>query len=182
MEEIDYSKYSLRELYEARSNVNRDVYPRNAEMIDHWIGVREGHSPLEESPKLVASKPAQPKTSAIPPTIEKQQDFQWLQFYFSPKGRITRAEWWLGGLPIGSAIVILEYFLFKKAPIISIFLFVALLYPKFILHIKRSHDRGFYGWFALMLFLPIVFLWPMIELGFIKGNVGKNKFGDDPLQ
>ena len=60
MADVDYSDYSLKELYEAQRNVNRESYPRNAELIDHWILIREGKLP-EGTP------PPPPKPVESPP-------------------------------------------------------------------------------------------------------------------
>lgn len=46
----------------------------------------------------------------------------------------------------------------------------------------RCHDRGKSGSFAWLLFVPILFLWPIVELLFLRGTVGPNKYGDDPLK
>ena len=48
--------------------------------------------------------------------------------------------------------------------------------------IGRCHDRGKSGSFAWLLFVPILFLWPIVELLFLRGTVGPNKYGDDPLK
>ncbi|GHU87403.1 hypothetical protein AGMMS49941_10860 [Deferribacterales bacterium] len=48
--------------------------------------------------------------------------------------------------------------------------------------IKRCHDRNRSGWFILLFLVPIVNLWAIIELGFLRGTVGDNKYGCDPLQ
>jgi uncharacterized membrane protein YhaH (DUF805 family) len=33
----------------------------------------------------------------------------------------------------------------------------------------------------LLNLVPILNIWPAIELGFFKGTTGENRFGDDPL-
>lgn len=35
------------------------------------------------------------------------------------------------------------------------------------------------GWFALLYGVPIVNIWPLMELGFLKGTVGENRLGSD---
>ena len=47
--------------------------------------------------------------------------------------------------------------------------------------IKRCHDRGRSGWFVLLYFVPILCLWPMIELMFFRGTIGDNEYGKDRL-
>jgi uncharacterized membrane protein YhaH (DUF805 family) len=43
--------------------------------------------------------------------------------------------------------------------------------------VKRCHDRNRSGWFLLIGWLPIMNLWLFIELGFLAGTVGPNRFG-----
>jgi uncharacterized membrane protein YhaH (DUF805 family) len=47
--------------------------------------------------------------------------------------------------------------------------------------IKRSHDRDRSGWFILLFLVPLLNLWPLIELLFLRGTIGSNRFGPDPV-
>lgn len=47
--------------------------------------------------------------------------------------------------------------------------------------IKRLHDLDKSGWFILLNFVPLVNIWMLIWLWFIKGTSGKNNYGEDPL-
>jgi uncharacterized membrane protein YhaH (DUF805 family) len=47
--------------------------------------------------------------------------------------------------------------------------------------IRRYHDRGKSGWWALMAFLPIIGpIWQFIELGFLPGEESDNQWGPPP--
>ena len=47
---------------------------------------------------------------------------------------------------------------------------------------KRCHDRNRSGWFQAIVLIPIIgAIWLLIELGFLKGTEGENRFGPDPL-
>jgi uncharacterized membrane protein YhaH (DUF805 family) len=47
---------------------------------------------------------------------------------------------------------------------------------------KRCHDRNRSGWFQAIALIPIIgAIWLLIELGFLKGTEGENRFGADPL-
>ncbi len=37
------------------------------------------------------------------------------------------------------------------------------------------------GWFLLIGLIPLVSIWLVVELGFLRGTVGPNRFGPDPL-
>lgn len=47
--------------------------------------------------------------------------------------------------------------------------------------VKRFHDRGKSGAWALLLFTGVGLLWIAIECGFLKGTVGPNKYGEDAV-
>lgn len=47
--------------------------------------------------------------------------------------------------------------------------------------VKRWHDRDKSGWWALIALIPIVGpIWALVELGFLSGTDGPNRFGPDP--
>lgn len=47
--------------------------------------------------------------------------------------------------------------------------------------VKRCHDRNKSGWFLLVSFIPLVgFVWLLVELGFLDGDPGRNRFGPSP--
>lgn len=52
------------------------------------------------------------------------------------------------------------------------------LIPAIFLTIKRCHDRNRTGWFSLLIFVPIVFFWPIAELFFLKGKNENNKYNN----
>lgn len=105
---------------------------------------------------------------------------------FSLNGRIGRSTYWLKFyLPfvvICLASVWLDFVLGtlnreKGLGIFSgIFLLLA-VYPSIAASVKRCHDRNRSGWFLLIGLLPIVNLWPCIELWLLPGTVGPNRFG-----
>lgn len=48
---------------------------------------------------------------------------------------------------------------------------------------KRCHDRDKTGWFQLIALIPLVGpIWLLVELGFLRGTIGDNRFGPDPVQ
>jgi len=87
----------------------------------------------------------------------------------------------------------------------------ALAYPSYAVMAKRFQDRGKPGWLALIGLVPVyatnllytfevfdtldpsplaqgidvvislIFLWFLVELGFLKGSQGPNRYGSDPL-
>jgi uncharacterized membrane protein YhaH (DUF805 family) len=109
---------------------------------------------------------------------------------FSFSGRMCRSDYWLKGflimLPIGIFNNILVYGVgtegaFAVATVIG----VLSIWPSYAIIVKRLHDRDHSGWFVLTLFIPLANLvfciWILIEVWFMKGTDGPNRFGLDPL-
>ena len=101
---------------------------------------------------------------------------------FSYEGRINRKKFWIGFLSLTIftfiAAFIAELLLSGSWLIVNLICMV----PSLMLYIKRFHDRNKSGWFSIIVFIPILNLWPFIECGFFKGTNGPNKYGRDPLQ
>jgi uncharacterized membrane protein YhaH (DUF805 family) len=56
------------------------------------------------------------------------------------------------------------------------------LWPTLAIYTKRWHDRAKSGWWSLIMFIPLVGpIWLLVELGFLRGTEGANKYGPDPI-
>ena len=115
------------------------------------------------------------------------------KFYFSPEGRVNRKQWWLWLVLPFTVIEILLGFVdmatgnFHPEAGIGLFTGIGLfsgifalfsLIPAIIVPIKRFHDRDKSGWWVLIGLIPIIgAIWLLIELGFLKGTPGPNRFG-----
>lgn len=56
------------------------------------------------------------------------------------------------------------------------------LWPAVAAGTKRCHDRNRSSWFLLIGLVPYVGVpWLILELGFLRGTSGPNRFGADPL-
>jgi len=126
-----------------------------------------------------------------------------MQNLFSFSGRLNRAKFWLiliatdlvmfvvfgvlavmggssmdmaadGSMPtIGGGIV---------GGIVALLVFVAAVWIGLAVGVKRYHDRGKTGWWVLIALVPVIGgLWYLIECGFLRGTVGPNIYGPDPL-
>jgi len=112
----------------------------------------------------------------------------WGEFLFSAQGRIGRYQYWVNWvLPLIVAFVILSVVLNLAlenqltATIVLLIFDVVILWPSIAIYIKRAHDRGRSGWFILLFLVPILNFWPLIELLFVRGTTGANRFGPDPV-
>ncbi|MEI9964107.1 MAG: DUF805 domain-containing protein [Caulobacteraceae bacterium] len=56
-----------------------------------------------------------------------------------------------------------------------------LLWPSLANGVKRCHDRDKSGWWMLLTLIPLIgWIWWLIELGFLDGTPGSNRFGPSP--
>jgi uncharacterized membrane protein YhaH (DUF805 family) len=94
---------------------------------------------------------------------------------FSFKGRLNRKPFWL--YQIGVAVVTSIPFILGHGWLTGLLE----LWAQAALCVKRAHDRGRSGWFVLVFLIPLVQLWPLIELSFVRGTKGNNEYGPDPL-
>jgi uncharacterized membrane protein YhaH (DUF805 family) len=111
-------------------------------------------------------------------------------FLFSPHGRISRSQYWLKfWLPVVAIIILLVIMIgltrdTGAVVIFSMLYFIfalVLIWPQIAISIKRAHDRDWPWPFILLLFVPFVQFWPLVELGFLRGTIGGNRFGPDPV-
>lgn len=114
---------------------------------------------------------------------------------FSFKGRIPRSTYWLKFiLPVAVINITLSVIEASTGAVyvdpntgaqmgyLSLAFALVIIYPSLAVGVKRCHDRNRSGWFLLVMLIPIVSIWPLIELLFIRGTEGQNKFGEDSLQ
>lgn len=94
---------------------------------------------------------------------------------FSFQGRLNRKPFWLYQLGVAIATSV-PFFLGQGW--LTILLEV---WAQAALSVKRAHDRGRSWKFALVLLVPLVQIWPIIELWFLRGKPGENEYGPDPL-
>lgn len=144
-----------------------------------------------------------------------------LQFYFSPSGRISRSQYWLKYfVPVLIIGVILN--LLQLADdgfqVLSGLFHLTVFWPGIAILIKRIHDRNKSGWLVWVLYGPallaIIFsiaafiaialgsseigslsiisgvlwvivaavaIWFFVEFGCMRGTVGVNNYGADPV-
>ena len=105
-----------------------------------------------------------------------------IHFLFSFKGRIPLLAYWLKWvIPYFLVVSILATILYgKKEPFLGSFLILS-LYPWIAVTVKRFHDRNRSAWFMLIGFIPLLNWWPIVECLFLRGTMGQNKYGADPL-
>ncbi len=117
-------------------------------------------------------------------------NFDWKQFYLSAQGRVNRQQFWLRlVLPCFVISIILlfvdmalgTYDVENGVGVLSGLFSLLVIIPAILVYIKRWHDRDKSGWWMLILLIPIVgAIWFLVELGFLPGTPGPNRFGPPP--
>ena len=123
----------------------------------------------------------------------------WKFAYLSFQGRLNRARYWIAAIVLGvlyAVISLLDSSVIHSPAlmsfsgengvtvgfgILSVIAWVLLVVMGVALGVKRLHDRDRSGWFYLLLMVPFVNIWIAIEILFLRGTVGPNRFGPDPL-
>jgi uncharacterized membrane protein YhaH (DUF805 family) len=111
------------------------------------------------------------------------------KFYLSPEGRVDRKQFWLWLVLPLTAISLLAALVdvatgnynpeLGVGLFSAIFVLVALIRPSSS-YIKRFHDRDKSGWWVLIGLIPVIgSIWLLIELGFLKGTPGPNRFSPE---
>ena len=105
------------------------------------------------------------------------------QLYLKLDGRIGRRTYWLKGVVpffiIGVVAALIDYYA-DANNILTTIASLLLIWPGIAMMVKRWHDRDKSGWWILIQLIPIVgSIWSFIELGFLKGTEGANKFGTE---
>ncbi|MDP1633928.1 MAG: DUF805 domain-containing protein [Gallionellaceae bacterium] len=109
------------------------------------------------------------------------------QLFFSFAGRITRQSYWLSTLALSAVILVPAFFYFgigtetaeSYVDVASLVLF----WPLLAVQAKRWHDRDKAAWWILIALIPVIgFFWAIIEIGFLPGTSGQNRFGANPNQ
>ncbi len=132
-----------------------------------------------------------------------------INLLFVFEGRVNRAKYWLAvaiwlGTWIAMAILMIAADFATFIAIIALLVFIPSAYSGIVVGIKRLHDRNKSGWWLLLFYLApgvldavargtggagMVFsiaslaisIWAIVELGCLRGTIGPNPFGPDPI-
>ncbi len=111
---------------------------------------------------------------------------------FSYRGRIPRSTFWLWSVALTGVFLLVILGVIPLMDSGGVFMAIGLVIviPAFAvmtwctmaLTVKRWHDHGMSGWYALLGFIPYLGgIINFVVLGCLKGNEGGNRFGSDPL-
>jgi uncharacterized membrane protein YhaH (DUF805 family) len=123
----------------------------------------------------------------------------WSDLFFSAAGRAPRAPSWLAAVVLLGVAAIYEAAVGPTLHWLTGWLvYPPLFYCGACVLSKRLHDRGRSGWWAALILLATVAVWPapdsffdflfalvliwaLIELGTMPGEPGANRYGPNPL-
>jgi uncharacterized membrane protein YhaH (DUF805 family) len=115
-----------------------------------------------------------------------------MHLLFSFQGRIRRMHWWLAAIGVGVVVGVIISVLTPMSglaqgtpnPIfMALFgiLYIVDIYISLALGAKRCHDRDKSAWFLAIGLIPLIGgIWLLVELGFLDGTQGPNRFGPSP--
>jgi uncharacterized membrane protein YhaH (DUF805 family) len=126
-----------------------------------------------------------------------------MQGLFTFNGRLNRAKFWLILIAADVAMFVLLGILMAATggsmtmgadgsmpemgggvvgSLVALVIILAAVWIGLAVGVKRYHDRGKSGWWVLIALVPVVGgLWYLIECGFLRGTVGPNAYGPDPV-
>lgn len=135
----------------------------------------------------------------------------WKFIFLSFQGRLNRKPYWIGTIALLSLVVIGVFgvmFLTGGGGVAAIgVIYLLLLWPTLAIGVKRLHDRNKPAWWLVVFYVvptllnvlgeggdgervgAMIFglaslaisIWALVELGFLRGTVGANRYGPDPL-
>ena len=108
-----------------------------------------------------------------------------VQMYFSIRGRINRTTYWCAIFPLVVTYAVAEVMAESTNQAtagLGYLIMVSLIWPSLAVQTKRWHDRNKSGWWNLISLVPIVGpIWALVELGFLKGTDGTNRYDLRPV-
>ncbi len=123
----------------------------------------------------------------------------WRELFLSPGGRAPRAPFWMAAIALFIVSAIYEAVTGPTLHLLTFwFVYPALLASGACVVSKRLHDRGRSGWWAALVLLALVMVWPsprgaiavlalpvivwaVVELIVLPGEQGANRYGPSPL-
>jgi uncharacterized membrane protein YhaH (DUF805 family) len=109
--------------------------------------------------------------------------------YIGFGGRAARSEYWywvlfIFLLQIVAWLIDMTLFGFNTTGVnpIGVIVSLATLLPGIALSVRRLHDVDRLGWWVLLGLIPVIGWIVLIYWACLRGTVGANRFGPDPLE
>ena len=117
------------------------------------------------------------------------------QMFFNADGRIRRRDYWLYGVLNVTFLFVFAVVLYGTLAVLGlakpadghgggawIYLYMPVfLWASLCMTIKRCHDRGLSGAWAILGLIPVIgWLWAIVVCGCLAGTPGDNAYGSMP--
>jgi uncharacterized membrane protein YhaH (DUF805 family) len=108
------------------------------------------------------------------------------QNYVGFSGRAVRSEYWywyLFFVLVAIATALIDFVLFPRVDIspVNTLAELALLLPSVAVSVRRLHDLDRTGWWLFIILIPLIGAIVLLVWFCMRGTVGPNRFGPDPL-
>ncbi|WP_426012674.1 DUF805 domain-containing protein [Caulobacter sp. DWR2-3-1b2] len=124
---------------------------------------------------------------------------EWWDLFLSASGRLARGRFLMVSAALLTFAVVYEATGTTTHLLTGWLIYPPLLFVATCVFSKRLHDRGRSGWWAALVLLSLVAVWPtpkhfwdflfagvvlwtIIELGVMPGEEGANRYGPNPLK
>jgi uncharacterized membrane protein YhaH (DUF805 family) len=140
---------------------------------------------LRGSTKRTSHQGGSPVEQAFPSADELITSIKLpLQRYADFNGRSRRKEFWLFQLiyiPITLTVVLFAGMgASSLATLVLAATILGLFIPQLALQVRRFHDQGKSGWFALFNLIPYIGIFIVLIFMLVEGTEGENEYGPDP--
>lgn len=137
---------------------------------------KENLSIAEEGKKSQFQQEKAPKSAAsyIKENIPNTEN--WQEMYLSTKGRISRSTFFVRWLLLLVTVGIISVVFSFVPPVAAAFSLIGLI-MQITLGVRRLHDLGHSGLWAIIFCIPVLYFVILLALFFMKGDAGDNAYG-----
>ena len=137
---------------------------------------KENLSMAEEGKKSQFQQEKAPKSAAsyIKGNIPNTEN--WQEMYLSTKGRISRSTFFVRWLLLLVTVGIISVVFSFVPPVAAAFSLIGLI-MQITLGVRRLHDLGHSGLWAIIFCIPVLYFVILLALFFMKGDAGDNAYG-----
>ena len=137
---------------------------------------KENLSMAEEGKKSQFQQEKAPKSAAsyIKENIPNTEN--WQEMYLSTKGRISRSTFFVRWLLLLVTVGIISVVFSFVPPVAAAFSLIGLI-MQITLGVRRLHDLGHSGRWAIIFCIPVLYFVILLALFFMKGDAGDNAYG-----
>jgi serine/threonine-protein kinase len=122
-----------------------------------------------------------------PPAADAGRQLEGAHLFLTFQGRLNRSQYWKGFLAVAAYFLVIGLLVSTAAAMSGDSMVGYLLilggfglWIWLAMAAKRLHDRNRPAWWLLACLLIVPALWVVVELGFLPGTAGANRYGPEP--